>query len=132
MVDIQGKVALVTGASRGIGRAVVLMLAQSGCHVSFNYLKSVAEATALAQEAQSHGVKCKAVCADIKDFNAVKKWVEDTKKEFGQIDILINNAGILNDKALMMMAPEDWQEGMDTNLTGMFNATRALIVGFLK
>jgi len=132
MIEIKGKVAIVTGASRGIGRAIVLKLASHGCHVAFNYLKSAKQALALQKEAQSYGVQCQASCVDIKDFSAVKKWIEETKAALGGIDILINNAGIISDKAFMLMSLEEWQTVLDTNLNGVFNASRACIVTFLK
>jgi len=78
------------------------------------------------------GCRSKASRVDIRDSEAVKKWIEQTKKRFGGIDILINNAGIIMDKALMLMSPDDWNEVIDTNLNGMFHATRACIVSFLK
>lgn len=131
-MGLKGKVAIVTGASRGIGRAIALMLADEGCQVAFNYLSSREKAEALKKEISGKGVRCQASQVDIKDFNAVREWVAAVLKEFGTIDILINNAGIIRDKALMMMTPEDWQEVVDTNLTGMFNAARSCIVTFLK
>ncbi len=132
MSSLKGKVAVVTGGARGIGRAIVLMLAREGCDVSFNYLKSKDEAKHLENEIKKIGVRGKAVCVDVKDFEGIKKWVEDVKNEFGRLDILINNAGIINDKALMMMSEDDWHQIIETNLTGTFNASRACIVTFLK
>ncbi len=132
MIEIKGKVAVVTGASRGIGRAIVLKLASCGCHVAFNYLKSKEQALTLKKEAENYGVRCMASCVDIKDFSAVKKWIEETKKDLGALDILVNNAGIIIDKAFMLMPPEDWHQVIDTNLHGVFNASRACIVTFLK
>ncbi|MFA6379413.1 MAG: 3-oxoacyl-ACP reductase family protein [Candidatus Omnitrophota bacterium] len=132
MIEIKGKVAIVTGASRGIGRAIVLKLASHGCHVAFNYLKSTEQALALQKEAENLGVRCQASCVDIKDFVAVKKWIEEVKKNFGGLDILVNNAGIIADKAFMLMSPEEWHLVIDTNLHGVFNASRSCIVTFLK
>lgn len=132
MNSLKDKVAIVTGGSRGIGRALVLMLADQGCHVAFNYLKSKDTAVSLETEVKKRGGKCKASCVDIKDQPAVKEWVDEVKSEFGGLDILINNAGIIKDKALMLMSPEDWNEVIATNLNGMFHASRACIVTFLK
>jgi 3-oxoacyl-[acyl-carrier protein] reductase len=129
---LKNKVALVTGGSRGIGKAIVLMLAEAGCDVAFSFVHNEAAAQETVKAAAAHGGRVKADCVDIKDFNAVKSWVETVRQEFGGLDILINNAGIIRDKALMMMTPEDWQEVIDTNLTGMFNAARACIVTFMK
>jgi len=132
MERLKGKVAIVTGASRGIGRALALMLADEGCDVAFSYHNSRDAASTLEQEIKDKGRRAKATQADIRDFEHVKKWVEDTRGHFGRLDILINNAGIIVDKALMLMDPDDWQHVIDTNLTGMFNATRHCIVTFLK
>ncbi len=132
MSFIKNKVAIVTGGSRGIGRAIVMMLAQEGCHVAFNYLHSEEQALALEVEARARGVKAKASCVDIKDFNLVKDWIQKTKEEFGRLDILVNNAGIIVDKALMLMSQEDWHEVIATNLNGYFNTSRACVVTFLK
>ena len=132
MSSLKNKVAIVTGGSRGIGRAIVLMLAKEGCQVAFSYQKNKDAAAALEKEAEKLGVKCQARCVDVRDFAAVKVWIDEVKKEFGQIDILINNAGIIIDKALMLMSEEDWDQVIETNLNGMFHAARACIVTFLK
>ena len=129
---LKDKAAIVTGGGRGIGRAIVLMLAREGCDVAFNFQKNQDMADSLVKEAVALGVRCKASCVDIKDSAAVKDWIEKTKEEFGRLDILINNAGIVRDKALMFMSNEDWQEVRETNLDGMFYAARACIITFLK
>jgi 3-oxoacyl-[acyl-carrier protein] reductase len=132
MNSLKGKVAIVTGGSRGIGRAVVQKLADLGCDVAFNYFKNHEMALSLEQEVKQKGVRCKASCVDIKNFEDVKEWVHGVKESLGRIDILVNNAGIVADKPLMMMCEEDWREVIDTNLTGMFNAARSCIVTFMK
>ncbi len=129
---LKGKVAIVTGASRGIGRAIVKELAKEGCHIVFNYLKSEQEAQRLQKEVEQIGSSCRSCQVDIKDYPQVKSFVDETLEHFGKIDILINNAGIIIDKALMLMSPEDWAQVIATNLTGTFNATRACIVPFMK
>jgi len=129
---LKDKVAVVTGGSRGIGRAIVLALAKEGCQVAFNYLSSAQKAEELKAEVENCGVKCLASQIDVRDLAAVKTWIDGVKGELGGLDILINNAGIIRDKALMMMTAEDWQEVIDTNLTGMFNVSRSCIVTFLK
>lgn len=129
---LKDKVAIVTGASRGIGRAIALELAKQGASVCFTYLKNEDLASELVKEIEAKGVKALAIKADIKDFNSAKELIKKTIDNFGQLDILINNAGIIRDKALMMMSEEDWREVIDTNLTGVFNVSRAAIVTFLK
>jgi len=129
---LKDKVAIVTGGARGIGRAIVLRLAKLGSHVAFNYLNSETEAKSLITEVKKMGVKCLAHKVDIKNFEAVQKWIQSVKTELGQLDILVNNAGIVKDKPLMLMSKDDWQDVIDTNLTGMFNAARSCIVTFMK
>ncbi|MDD5027694.1 MAG: 3-oxoacyl-[acyl-carrier-protein] reductase [Candidatus Omnitrophica bacterium] len=126
------KVAIITGGSRGIGRALVLMLAQEGADVAFTYAKSVQEAEALSLEVKKLGRKVLALQMDVADFDKAKELVEKVKENLGSLDILVNNAGIIRDKALMMMTKDDWREVIDTNLNGTFNVTRNAIVTFLK
>ncbi|MFA4990207.1 MAG: 3-oxoacyl-[acyl-carrier-protein] reductase [Candidatus Omnitrophota bacterium] len=126
------KVAIVTGGSRGIGRALVLMLAQEGADVAFTYAKSVQEAESLSSEIKKLGRKVLALQMDVADFGKAKELVEKVKESLGSLDILVNNAGIIRDKALMMMTEDDWRAVMDTNLNGTFNVTRNAIVTFLK
>lgn len=122
----------MTGGSRGIGRAVVEKLAGLQCDVAFSYFKSHEPALQLEGEIKQKGVRCKASCVDMKDFEDVREWVNETREAFGRIDILINNAGIVIDKSLMMMSRADWDEVLDTNLGGVFNAAKACIVTFMK
>ncbi len=129
---LKDKVAIVTGGSRGIGRAICLMLAKQGCHVVFNYAQNKDAAATLEKEIKTLKVKCRADQLDVRDFDKVKEWIESIKKEFGTFHILINNAGIICDKALMLMHPDDWQKVIDTNLTGVFNLTRCCITTMLK
>jgi 3-oxoacyl-[acyl-carrier protein] reductase len=129
---LNNKTVIISGATRGIGRAIALELAGEGANISFNYLKSGNEAMALEKEIKDLGVNAKSFQADIKDYIAVKAWVDETKELFGGIDIVINNAGIIKDKALALMEPYDWQEVINTNLDGTFNLTRAAIVTLIK
>lgn len=122
----------MTGASRGIGRAIALKLAREGANIAFNYLSDDEHADSLTKEIEAAGVAAMAFKADIRDFDQVQKMREAIAEKFGEFDILINNAGILKDAALMMMTQEDWQSVIDTNLTGMFNATRAVVTTFMK
>ncbi len=126
------KVAIVTGASRGIGRAIALRLAKAGNDIVFTYLKNADSADALADEIGKLGRKALALQVDVRDFDKAKELIERTKEAFGRLDILVNNAGVIRDKALMMMSREDWLDVVDTNLGGAFNLTRNAIVTFLK
>jgi 3-oxoacyl-[acyl-carrier protein] reductase len=126
------KVAIISGATRGIGKAIALELAGEGADIAFNYLHSNSAAEELEKELEALGVRCKAAKVDISDFAGVTEWVNKTKEFFGRLDILVNNAGIINDKALMFMEKEDWQRVIDINLGGIFNLTRAAIIGFMK
>jgi len=125
-------VAIVTGGSRGIGRAIVLALSREGADCAFTYAGNQAAAESLAAEVSALGRRAFPVRLDVRDFEGAKKLIEDVKKEFGGIDILVNNAGIIRDKSLMAMSAEDWSDVIDTNLTGVFNTTRACIITFLK
>ena len=129
---LAGQTAVVTGASRGIGRAIALELAACGANIAFNFQRSDAEAGVLAAELKKQGVEARGSKVDIRSFDEVRNWIEEVKNIFGRLDILVNNAGITRDKALMMMAPEDCQEVMATNLTGAFNAARACIITLMK
>ena len=128
----QGKIAVVSGGSRGIGRAIVLMLAREGCSVAFNYVHNTAKAEALVKEVQGLGVECVASQVDVCDFEAVKKWIDESKARLGGLDIVVNNAGVIRDKNLLMMPPEDWHTVINTNLNGMFHVSRASIFHLLK
>jgi len=129
---LKDKVGIVSGGSRGIGRAIVLKLAEEGVDVAFNYLKSRDKARDVKKEVESIGRKALIFEADVKDLKATKYMVDQTKEKFGRLDIIVNNAGILRDKALMLMEEEDWEEVISTNLSGAFNLIRAAIVTFMK
>ncbi|MEK6528798.1 MAG: 3-oxoacyl-[acyl-carrier-protein] reductase, partial [Nitrospirota bacterium] len=129
---LKNKTAIISGASRGIGRAIAVELAGEGANISFNFLKSGKEAESLEKEISSLGVKAKAFQVDIKDYDAVKAWADKTIELFGGIDIVVNNAGVIKDRALALMEPGDWHEVINTNLNGTFNLTRASIVPFIK
>jgi 3-oxoacyl-[acyl-carrier protein] reductase len=131
-MSIKGKVAIVTGGTRGIGRAIALELARKGARVVFTYKNSDDLASKLVEEIKASGGEAKAIKADSRDFAEAKNVVEETVKSFGRLDILVNNAGITRDKALMMMDPSDWAEVINTNLTGYFNMARAVIITMMK
>ena len=126
------KVAIVTGGTRGIGRAIVLELAKNGAKVAFSYVKSQDQAGTLLKEVKDLGSEALSFKFDVRDSNSAKEFVEKTKEYFGRLDILVNNAGIIKDSALMNMTQESWKEVIDTNLNGYFNMARACIVTFLK
>ena len=129
---LRNKVILITGGSRGIGSAIVRLLAEEGAYCAFTYSRDEASALALSQEAVRNGKKVVPFRCDARDFEGAVSLVEDVKKEFGRLDVLVNNAGVTRDKTLMMMSKTDWSEVIDTNLTGVFNATHACIISFLK
>lgn len=123
---------MISGASRGIGRAIALELAKEGANISFNFLSSIKEARELEKEINSLGVKAKGFQVDIKNFDQVKNWVEQTKEFLGALDTVINNAGIIKDKALALMELSEWRDVINTNLDGTFNLSRSAIITFLK
>ncbi len=129
---MEGRVAIVTGGSRGIGKAIVFELVREGAKVVFTYLKSEDAAALALDEIKEMGGEAEAVKSNSRDYSQARQVVEEAMKRFGRIDILVNNAGIIKDKALMMMEPSEWQEVIDTNLTGYFNMAKACIVTMLK
>ncbi|MEW6008892.1 MAG: 3-oxoacyl-ACP reductase FabG [Candidatus Omnitrophota bacterium] len=131
-MSIKNKTAVVSGGSRGIGRAIVKELAQDGINVAFNYLKNDSLAAEAEKELSSKTVLIKGYQVDIEDFKAVKAWIEKINMDFGEINYLINNAGIINDKALAFMEQSDWQKVINVDLGGVFNLTRSIIIDFLK
>ena len=129
---LKDQVIIVTGGSRGIGNAIVRELCAQGARVAFTYANRGDAAAALANEMREGGTDILSVQADVRDLESAKRLVEATVGHFGRLDGLVNNAGITRDKALMLMQPDDWQDVIDTNLTGVFNACRAVIVTFMK
>jgi 3-oxoacyl-[acyl-carrier protein] reductase len=131
-MPFKNKTAIISGATRGIGRAIAIELAKVGSNISFNFLRSIKDAEDLEKEIRNFGINVKSFQVDIRDYEAVKLWVDETKELFGDIDIVINNAGIIKDRALALMELPDWHEVINTNLDGTFNLTRAAIVTFIK
>jgi len=129
---LAGKSVLITGATRGIGRAIALEVALSGANVAFNYLKSDQQAREVCDQIEALGVRALAFKLDVSDLKAVREMVNAVKKDFGAIDGLVNNAGLTRDKLLMAMTEEDWSEVIRTNLTGAFNLARATIFMMMK
>jgi 3-oxoacyl-[acyl-carrier protein] reductase len=110
----------------------VLAVCQEGADCAFTYSSNRDAAESLSDEVQRLGRRALPVQLDVRNFEGAKTLVDTVKAEFGQLDILVNNAGITRDKSLMMMGQEDWSDVIDTNLTGVFNTTRACIISFLK
>ena len=130
--DLEGKGIIVTGATRGIGRAIALEAANRGANIAFNYLKSEDQAAALKSEIEALGVKALAFKTDVGELKDVREMVNAVKKDFGHIDGLVNNAGLTRDKLLVMMSEEEWSEVIRTNLTGPFNFARAAAFMMMK
>ncbi len=129
---MSNKTAIVTGGTRGIGKAIVLELAKSGCNVAFNYSKSDDLANELVKEIEALGVKAMARKADVSNFESAKDMVKEVKDEFGQIDILVNNAGITRDKLLALMKEDDWDDVININLKSVYNFSKAVIMTMIK
>ena len=129
---MSNKTAIVTGGTRGIGKARVLELAKSGCNVAFNYSKSDDLANELVKEIEALGVKAMARKTDVSNFESAKDMVKEVKDEFGQIDILVNNAGITRDKLLALMKEDDWDDVININLKSVYNFSKAVIMTMIK
>ncbi len=127
MSEFEGRTAIVTGGTRGIGRAIVTELAARGCCVAFTYAKSQESAEQLIAEIAASGGKAAGFQADATDTAAAEKLVKDVKSEFGSLDYLVNNAGITRDKLILMMSESDWDAVLDTNLKGVFNITKPAV-----
>ena len=127
-----GRTAIVTGAARGIGRAIALELARRGASVAFNYAKSAEAAEALRGELEATGVRAFAARCDVADTGASAEMVKEVKEAFGRIDFLVNNAGIVRDNLILRMKEEDWDTVLDTNLKGAWNFSRAAVRRMLR
>ena len=125
-MHLTGKTAIVTGGSRGIGRAVALALAEAGASVAIIYAGNTKAAEETKQAVEEKGVQAMAIQCDVSDEKAVADMVKAVKKEWGRVDILVNNAGITRDGLLMIMTEEDWQAVLNTNLNGAFHCTKAV------
>ncbi|HDM1015194.1 TPA: 3-oxoacyl-[acyl-carrier-protein] reductase, partial [Staphylococcus aureus] len=115
------KSALVTGASRGIGRSIALQLAEEGYNVAVNYAGSKEKAEAVVEEIKAKGVDSFAIQANVADADEVKAMIKEVVSQFGSLDVLVNNAGITRDNLLMRMKEQEWDDVIDTNLKGVFN-----------
>ena len=125
-MELGGKVALVTGAAQGIGRAIALLLAQKGADIVVSDI-NLEKAEEMAKEIEALGRKAMAIKVDVANTNDVERMVEAILERFGQIDILVNNAGIARDKLILRMTEEDWDSVLNVNLKGTFNCTKAVI-----
>jgi 3-oxoacyl-[acyl-carrier protein] reductase len=132
MIELDGKVALVTGGSRGIGKAIGLRLARQGADVAFTYRGNAAAAEATVGELEGLGRRAMAVQADAADGASAEAAVKAVLDAFGKVDILVNNAGITRDDLIMRMSPEAWNDVIDTNLSGAFWMTKAITRPMLK
>ncbi|MCB0699710.1 MAG: 3-oxoacyl-[acyl-carrier-protein] reductase [Chitinophagales bacterium] len=129
---LENKTAIVTGASRGIGEAIALKFAEHGANVAFTYRSSDELAKAMEERLNSMGVKAKAYKSDAGDFAAAEALANDVLKEFGTIDICVNNAGISKDNLLLRVTPEQWDEVMNANLKSVYNLTKHVIRPMMK
>jgi 3-oxoacyl-[acyl-carrier protein] reductase len=130
--DLNGRSAIVTGGTRGIGRAIVMQLARSGCNVAFNYSKSSDEADALKSEIASLGVGAYAAQCDVANTEASAEFVKNAAAEIGGVDFLVNNAGITRDQLILRMKEDDWDAVIDTNLKGAWNFSKAVLRPMMK
>lgn len=129
---LENKTALITGASRGIGKGIAMEFAKQGAHVAFTFNASVDAAKALEAELEGYGVKAKGYQSNAADFDAAQQLVKDVIEDFGGLDILINNAGITKDNLLMRISEEDFDKVIEVNLKSVFNLTKAVLRPMLK
>jgi 3-oxoacyl-[acyl-carrier protein] reductase len=129
---LQGKNALITGASKGIGRSIALKYAEQGANVAFTYLSSVEQGQALEAELAAKGVKAKGYRSDASDFAQADKLINDVVADFGSLDILVNNAGITMDNLLLRLTEEAWDKVINVNLKSCFNTVKAATKPMMK
>lgn len=127
IINLEGKAALVTGAGKGIGRAIALKLGEAGCNVALNYFRSEDGAEKASKKIISMGGKSITIKADVRDFRQVEDMVNRVSKEFGKIDFLINNTGITSVKTIEELNKEEWHRILETNLTGAFYCAKACV-----
>ncbi|HSW38798.1 MAG TPA: SDR family NAD(P)-dependent oxidoreductase, partial [Acidobacteriota bacterium] len=131
-MDFQGKTAIVTGASRGIGRAISLELARRGCNIAFNYRENTAKAEEMGKAVQAAGRDVYLCKLRVEDYDSAENMVRQVVSRFGSVDYLVNNAGIVRDRLILRMNEKDWDEVLDTNLKGAFNFSKAVAPVMVK
>jgi 3-oxoacyl-[acyl-carrier protein] reductase len=131
-MNLQGKTALVTGASRGIGKGIAQTLAKAGANIAFTFVSSVEKAQAFEAELQGLGIKAKGYQSNAAEFAEAEKLVDEILKEFGSLDVLVNNAGITKDNLMMRMSEQQWDDVLDTNLKSAFAMTKAVMKPMMK
>ncbi len=129
---LENKTALVTGASRGIGEAIAIKFAEQGANIAFTYLSSAERAQALEEKLAAMGVKAKGYKSDAGDYASAEQLTNDVLKEFGNIDICVNNAGISRDNLLLRLTPEQWDDVINANLKSVYNLTKQVIRPMMK
>ncbi len=129
---LKGKVALITGGSRGIGESIVLKFAAEGADIAFTYVSSEDKALAVAKQAEAFGVRVQSYKSDASDYAQAEQLIQDVSQHFGAIDILINNAGITRDTLMLRMTEEQWDQVMEINLKSVFNLTKHVLKPMMK
>ncbi|MDG1475551.1 MAG: 3-oxoacyl-[acyl-carrier-protein] reductase [Vicingaceae bacterium] len=129
---LEGKVAVITGATRGIGKGIAEVFAKNGADIAFTYVSSDEKAKAIESDLKSYGVKVKAYKFNVAEYAATEEFIADVVKEFGKIDTIVNNAGITRDGLLMRMSEENWDDVMNINLKSVFNVTKCALKTLLK
>ena len=129
---LQGKTAIITGASKGIGKGIAEVFAKNGANVAFTYLSSVEKGEALEKELSAYGTQVKGYRSDASEMDAAEELIANVVKDFGQIDIVVNNAGITKDNLLMRISEDDFDKVIEVNLKSVFNLTKAVIRPMMK
>lgn len=129
---LEGKVAVITGAARGIGKAIAIRFAENGADVAFSDMRADDASAALEQQLLAMGVKAKAYVSDASSFEGSDAFIQQVLSDFGKVDILVNNAGITRDNLLMRMAEQDWDLVLNVNLKSAFNLTKAVLKPMMK
>ncbi|MCC7331624.1 MAG: 3-oxoacyl-[acyl-carrier-protein] reductase [Flavobacteriales bacterium] len=124
---LEGKVSIITGATRGIGKGVAEIFAKHGSQIAFTYVSSDEQAKEVEKTLSSYGIKAKGYKSNASDYNSAEKFINDVVAEFGRIDVIVNNAGITRDGLLMRMSEQNWDDVINTNLKSVFNITKAAL-----